>query len=266
MEPSATLSRFHATHGPDHAGALLKGWRNSRRLSQLELAAQANVSTRHLSFVETGRAQPSPELIVSLGIALEIPLRDRNRMLLAAGFAPRYQEKALDSEDLLPVKQALRDILALHDPNPGLVLDRQWNVMMANSAAGELAALLPEFLRAPVMNVFRASLHPQGLAPYVVNFDEWATALVLTLRRTLARSGDLGLQAIEEEVTGYANVAAVLGRQPPGLNSRAPLLIPCVLDLPTGRRSYFTTLTVFGTPQEVTLEELSIELFYPLRD
>lgn len=248
----------------DHAGHLLRHWRSARRLSQAELADRAQVSPRHLSCVETGRANPSPELLISLGIALDMPLRERNRLLLAAGHAPRYKDRSLDSAELRAVRDTLRRVIDTHLPHPGLVLDRQWNVLMANEAALGLARLLPAFLTQPVMNVFRASLHPQGLAAHMANFAEFASAMLVSLRRAIAVSGDLELMALEAEILAWPNVRALHAAGPLPPAGAAPMVIPCVLDLPTGRVAWFTTISVFGTPQEVLLDEISIELFYPL--
>jgi transcriptional regulator with XRE-family HTH domain len=245
-------------------GPLLRDWRQRRRLSQLDLSLDVGVSTRHLSFIETGRARPSPQMLMALAERLEVPLRERNHLLLAAGYAPRYAEAGLDEAAMQPVRAALQRLLDAHHPYPGLVLDRQWNVVLANRAAEGLAALLPPALRSPVFNVLRASLHPEGLASRTANFGDWARHLVATLQRALLRTGDARLQALWDEVSAYPTVKA-LAAEPvaPPPPAPPPLLLPCVIDLPQGRLSLFTTLTSFGTPQDVTLDELSVELFYP---
>jgi transcriptional regulator with XRE-family HTH domain len=223
------------------------------------------VSTRHLSFIETGRARPSPAMLEALSGALDVPLRERNRLLLAAGYAPRYTVRALDDAGMRQVRSALDRLLRAHDPHPGLVLDRQWNVVLANRSAMGLAALLPDHLKQPAFNVFRASLHPLGLAALTENFPDWAGYLLQTLRRTVANSGDAAMVALQQEVLAYPNVAA-LEVAPGDTLAEPPLLVPCVLRLPQGRLSMFTTITTFGTPRDITLEELSIELFYPTDD
>jgi len=244
----------------DAVGPLLRDWRSRRRLSQMDLALDAGISPRHLSFIETGRSRPSAQVLLALAERLEMPLRERNLLLLAAGYAPRYAERHLQADAMEPVRGALQRLLDAHDPYPGLVLDRQWNVVLANAAALGLAALLPESLRAPRINVFRASLHPEGLAARTVNFAEWAGYLLDTLRRAAARTGDPALLALAREVEAYPDVRAL----PRSAERATPaLLVPCVLDLPAGRVSLFTTLTTFGTPRDVTLDELCIELFYP---
>lgn len=245
-------------------GPLLRGWRQRRRLSQLDLSLDVGVSARHLSCIETGRARPSPPMLLALAERLEVPLRERNELLLAAGYAPRYAEATLDEAAQQPVRAALQRLLEAHHPYPGLVLDRHWNVVLANGAAQALAALVPEALRTPTLNVFRASLHPQGLARWTRNFDDWAREMLRTLRREVARTGDAGLQALWQEVGGYATVQPLLAAAAGEAEPAGPeLLLPCVLDLPQGRLSLFTTLTTFGTPREVTLAELCVELFYP---
>jgi transcriptional regulator with XRE-family HTH domain len=243
--------------------ALLRDWRLRRRVSQMELALDAGVSARHLSFLETGRARPSAGMLIALAERLDVPLRERNQWLVAAGLAPRYSEESLDSGRMAAVRSTLQRLLDAHQPYPGLVLDRCWNVVQTNPAAAGLAAALPESLRAPVLNVFRASLHPQGIAAMTHNFGEWAHYLLETLHRNVLLSGDPVLAAIEREVQGYPNVRALLDAGPAPLAAEARLLVPCILDLPAGRVSMFTTLTTFGTPRDVTLDELCVELFYP---
>lgn len=246
-------------------GTLLRGWRERRRFSQLALALEAGISTRHLSFIETGRARPSAGMLITLAEQLQVPLRERNRLLLAAGHAPRYGERPLDDAAMQKVRGALQRLLSAHDPCPGLVLDRRWNIVLANGAATGLTALLPPFLREPPINVFRASLHPEGLAGLTVNFPVWAGYLLGALDRAAAGAGDdATLGQLVREVAAYPNVAALgaqRGRESAPLHDE--LLVPCVLDVPAGRLALFTTLTTFGTPRDVTLDELSVELFYP---
>ncbi|MCV7102519.1 helix-turn-helix domain-containing protein [Mycobacterium palustre] len=244
-------------------GALLREWRTRRRVSQLDLSLSVGVSARHLSFIETGRSRPSPEMVLALAEGLEIPLRERNTLLLAAGFAPRYQSRPLEDAALSPARDAVQRLLDAHDPYPGIVIDRCWNVVGTNRAASALTTGLPDELLGPPVNVYRLCLHPDGLAGRTLNFADWAGYLLHQLRRTTALTGDPGLVALEEEVRGYPGVAAAAtarGAAPDG----ASLLIPFVLDVGGGRRlSMFTTLTTFGTPLDVTLSELAVELFYP---
>jgi transcriptional regulator with XRE-family HTH domain len=257
------------TAQPGHqnsVGKILRDWRTRRRRSQMDLALHVGVSTRHLSFIETGRARPSPVMLEALSGALEVPLRERNRLLLAAGYAPRYTARSLDDAGMDKVRSALDRLLRAHEPHPGLVLDRKWNVVRANRSAWALAALLPDHLKQPDFNVFRASLHPQGLAALTQNFPDWAGYLLQTLRRAVASGGDAAMVALEQEVLAYPNVAALASAAPADALAESPLLVPCVLHLPQGLLSMFTTLTTFGTPRDITLDELSIELFYPADD
>lgn len=264
------LTTAAAATGPLPAvGEILRNWRSRRRRSQMDLALDVGVSTRHLSCIETGRARPSPAMLEALAGALDVPLRERNRLLLAAGYAPRYAARTLDDAGMVQVRSALDRLLRAHEPNPGLVVDRQWNVVMANRTASALAGLLPPDLLQPSFNVFRASLHPRGLGALTENFADWAGYLLQVLRRAILTSGDAGLQQLEQEVLAYPQVAAVAAQapaHPADALPEAPLLVPCVLRLPQGRLSMFTTLTTFGTPRDITLEELSIELFYPADD
>lgn len=256
-----TVLSTNATSTPPPVGHLVRNWRQRRRMSQMELALEAGLSTRHLSFIETGRSRPSPEVLMAVADQLDVPLRERNSMLLAAGYAPRYAQRDLQTPDMRPVHEALTRLLEAHQPYPGLVVDRHWNVVLANRAAMALASLLPESLRTPTLNIYRASLHPHGLARYTRNLEDWIAHLLSNLRRSLEISGDAALMALEAEVLAYPRVAEDARRMP--ATDGQSLLIPCLLDLPTGSLSLFTTLTSFGTPQDVTLQELCIELFYP---
>ncbi|HSS25981.1 MAG TPA: helix-turn-helix transcriptional regulator [Mycobacterium sp.] len=248
----------HAT-----VGVLLREWRARRRVSQLDLSLSVGVSTRHLSFIETGRSRPSPEMVLTLAEGLDIPLRERNKLLLAAGFAPRYQSRPLEDAALSPARDAVQRLLDAHNPYPGVVIDRCWNIVGANAAASALTAGLPKDLLGPPANIYQLSLHPDGLAGQTLNFPEWAGYLLHQLRRTIALTGDPVLQALDEEVRGYPGVAtaAKAWDTPP---DNASLLVPFELDVGGGQRlSMFTTLTTFGTPLDATLSELAVELFYP---
>ena len=247
----------------DTLGPLLREWRTRRRVSQMDLALDVGVSTRHLSFIETGRSRPSPGMLLALAEQLQVPLRERNRLLLAAGYAPRYAEQALDAPAMEPVRQALQRLLDAHAPYPGVVMDRQWNVVLANGPAMGLVALLPPALQAPPMNMMRASLHPDGFAAHTANFAEWGRYLVDTLQRLATTSGDPALLALYDEVSRYPTVQALPAAPEPAMPPAPTLLLPCVLRTPHGLLSMFTTLTTFGTPRDVTLDELCVELFYP---
>lgn len=250
-------------------GDLMKEWRSRRRRSQLDLSLDVGVSTRHLSFVETGRSRPSPELVVAVADHLDVPLRERNKMLLAAGYAPRYSEVPLDDPTMDRVRASLRRLLDAHDPYPGVVIDRQWNVVLANPSAQALTAGLPERVLAPRLNVFRVCLHPDGLAARTANFADWATYLTRQLRRTIQLTGDSGLERLEAEVLAYPNLAGLAEPVGIGAGDDPPLLVPLELrEGPEGGGdlSLFTTLTTFGTPRDVTVEELCVELFFPADD
>ena len=246
------------------AGALVRDWRQRRRRSQMDLALETGVSTRHLSFVETGRARPSPELLLALADQLEIPLRDRNALLLAAGYAPRYAETGLDDPAMAAARAALQRMLHLHGPYPGLVIGQNWDVMQANAAARRLAAAVPPALAGPPLNVFRACLHPNGLAAATLNFPEWAGYLLGQLGRLRLLTDDPAVAALAREVAGYPNVVA-LGdwrAAAPGSGGQA-VLVPWQVRLHGTELSLFITLTTFGAPRDITLADLAVELFYP---
>lgn len=243
-------------------GDRLRAWRAKRRRSQLEVGLTAGVSARHLSFIETGRARASAELLVALADVLDMPLRERNGLLLAAGFAPRYPESALDAPAMAAMQQAITRVLHAHDPYPGVALDRHWNIIVANATASRLVAALPPELMVPTPNIFRLGLHPRGMAAFTANFEAWGRYMLRELQHLADASLDAAAQALLDEVRAYPNVQALLARPVP-----APpideLLVPCVLDLHGQRLSLFTTLATFGSPRDVTLAELTVELFYP---
>ena len=244
-------------------GSLLRTWRNKRRLSQLDLALDAEVSARHLSFVENGRSRPSAELVLSLAEHLDLPLRERNHLLLAAGYAPRFRETPIDSPDLNDVKTSLVRLLDAHDPYPGVALDRYWNVVFANAAARRMLAALPPELSQPTLNLFRAGLHPQGFAAITENFAEWGSALLAGIERIAANTMDPQAQALLEEVRTYPGVRRLQRATTAPSNAANGILVPCILNLPQGRLSLFTALATLGSPLDVTLAELTFELYYP---
>lgn len=246
-------------------GDLLKHWRTRRRISQFELALEAGVSPKHLSFVETGRSKPSPELLLTLARHLDVPLRAANGLLLAAGYAPRYRETALGDEAMAPVMLSLRRLLDAHQPYPGVVIDRYWDVLLANEAARALVSTLPSGLLAQPINMFRASLHPDGFAAQTTNFVDWGGYLVDTLRRLVDTTADPRLVELEHEIGEYPTVKALHAQR---ATTRASAALPQVLipfDFLLGDRqlSMFTTLTTFGTPRDITLEDVAVELFFP---
>ena len=245
------------------AGELLREWRNRRRMSQLDLALEANVSARHLSFVETGRSKPSREMVLTLAEHLEVPLREQNALLLAAGYAPAFSETPLDTELMGPVRHALDTILAGHEPYPAVIVDREWEIVASNGPAGMLLEGVSEELLAPPANALRITLHPDGMAPRIGNFEEWSGHLLTRLRRQALLSQDRALAELERELLGYPGV-----QQPSGIAEPEEMLfVPLRLRLPNDTvLSLFSTVATFGTALDVTLEELSIEAFFPADD
>ena len=244
-------------------GELLRGWRQRRRLSQLDLSLEAEVSARHLSFVETGRSKPSRELVLHLAEHLDVPLRERNSLLLAAGYAPAYQERSLDDADMDPVREALDLILSGHEPYPAVIVDRHWDLVTANGAALSLftTGVAPELLEPPV-NVYRLGLHPDGLASRVRNMAEYSAHLLTRLQRDVAVSGDAELAALLEEVRAYPGLthpASTMEADPATM-----LFLPMRFEGPDGvELSFFSTLATFGTALDITVAELCIEAFFP---
>jgi transcriptional regulator with XRE-family HTH domain len=241
-------------------GPLLRAWRQQRRLSQLDLALDAGVSTRHLSFVETGRAQPSREMLMRLARQMRLPLRERNRLLLAAGFAPAYSEQPLDADALRPAREAVAQLLAGHEPYPALAVDRHWMLLQANAAVGRLLAGVAPALLAPPVNVLKLSLHPAGLAPRIANLAEWRAHLLARLGEQIAAGADAGLIALREELLALGGDDAAAE---PGAPGPAAIVVPLRLRVPGGELSLISTTTVFGTPVAVALSELAIESFFP---
>ena len=242
-------------------GDLLREWRQRRRLSQLELALDADVSAKHLSFVETGRSAPSREMVLHLAEQLEVPLRERNVLLIAAGFAPLFRERALADPALDAARQAVDLVLAGHEPHPALAVDHHWNLVSANRAVTPfLTVTEPALLQAPV-NVLRLSLHPGGLAPRIANLAEWRSHLFARLRRQVEVSADLALVELLRELDAYPG-AGTAGSN--GADSQyAGVVVPLRLISPSGVLSFISTTTVFGTPMDITLSELALESFFP---
>jgi transcriptional regulator with XRE-family HTH domain len=247
---------------PRGVGELLRDWRQRRRLSQLDLAVEADVSARHLSFVETGRSRPSRELVVHLAEHLEVPLRERNALLLAAGYAPVYTETPLDSPSMAPVRDALDTILAGHEPFPAVIVDRRWDLVSANRPALQLlAAGVSPALLAPPANAMRVCLHPDGLAPRIANLAEYSAHLLGRLRRQVVLSPDPVVEQLVEELRHYPGVEDA---PTTAIDPAAMLFVPLRLRTPAGDElAFFSTLATFGTPLDITLEELSIESFFP---
>jgi len=239
-------------------GDHLRDWRQRRRLSQLDLAAEAGVSTRHLSFVETGRATPSREMVLMLAEHLQIPLREQNAMLVAAGFAPKYGERQLDDPDLASARAAVDVVLKGHAPNPALAIDRRWTLLDANESAMRILGGVAPALLAGRPNALRISLHPDGLASRILNLAEWRRHIFVRLERQIDASGDPVLTELLAELRAYP----APGAPAPRLDA-APVITPLKLKTEHGVLSLFGTTTLFGMPQDITLDELAIETFFP---
>jgi transcriptional regulator with XRE-family HTH domain len=236
-----TTTTVPAQHPP--FGALMKQWRQRRRLSQLDLAVEADVSSRHVSFIETGRSAPSRAMVLRLAEVLDVPLRERNQLLMAAGLAPMYSERALDDPDMAPVRDGVDRVLAAYEPYPCLAVDRGWHVVAANSGAGP--------------NALRMSLHPDGLAPRIRNLAQWRHHVIGRLRREVTVGGSPELAELLAEIESY----------PGGFAAGADLggvVVPLELDGPDGTvLTFLSTVTTFGTALDLTAAELSIEAFLP---
>ena len=238
-------------------GTRLKQWRERRRMSQLDLALETEISSRHLSFIETGRSAPSRDMVLRLAHSLGLPLRERNTLLLAAGFAPDYPERSFDDPSLGAARAAVERIIACHMPFPALAVDRHWNLIHCNAAVQALIADAAPDLLAPPVNVLRLSLHPQGLAPRILNLGEWKRHLLDRLAQQVEVSGDPALASLLVELK--AMPAPATG---PAVD-RSAIAAPLILQSPAGPLSFLSTTTMFGTPVEVTLSEIAIESFFP---
>jgi transcriptional regulator with XRE-family HTH domain len=244
-------------------GDHLRTWRQRRRMSQLDLASDAEISTRHLSFVESGRAQPSRAMVLHLAERLEIPLRDRNLLLVSAGFAPVFPERQLEDPALQSARAAVELVLAGHEPYPALAVDRHWQLIAANTALQRLLADAAPKLLGPPLNVLRLSLHPDGLAPRIVNLAQWRQHLLERLRRQIDLSADPVLADLFEELRKYP-APTQPGRPSSGSGGDfAGIVVPFRLLADGIVLSFFSTTTVFGTPLDITLSELALEAFFP---
>lgn len=250
------------THPTRPAGALLRDWRERRRLSQLACALEAEISQKHLSFIESGRSKPSRAMVLHLTERLGVPLRDRNAIMLAAGYAPMFPERSLDDPAVAPARAAIEMILKGHEPYPALAVDRRWTLVSANAALRRLLGLVAdaELLRPPV-NVLRLSLAPGGLAPHIVNLGDWRAHVLERLRQQVSVSGDHALAALRSALLRLPGPDAASGHDPAG--TLGGVAVPLVLRTPAGVLSLISTATVFGTPVDVTLSELALETFFP---
>lgn len=242
-------------------GEMLREWRRRRRFSQLDLALDAEISQRHLSFIESGRSKPSREMVLRLAEQLLLEPRERNTLLLAAGYAPLYPERAFDAPDFAAAREAIACILDCHLPNPALAVDRHWTLLMANAAAQAFLIGCAEHLVTPPVNVLRLSLHPEGLASRILNLPEWRAHILSRLSREVDVSADAMLVALLQELESYpaprsnARMAPVI--------AESGIVVPLRIDSPAGPLSLMSTTTVFGTAVDVTLSEVTIETFLP---
>ncbi|GAB3664517.1 helix-turn-helix domain-containing protein [Ramlibacter alkalitolerans] len=250
-----------AASGMRPFGEHLRDWRLRRRMSQLELASEAEISTRHLSFVETGRSSPSREMVLRLAERLDVPLRERNALLVAAGYAPMYRERPLDDPALSAAREAVQCILRSHEPHPALAVDRHWNLVAANAMVPHLLAGAAPALLQPPVNVLRLSLHPGGVAPRIVNLGQWRHHLLERLRQQIQATGDPVLQALEQELRTYPVPAEAQATRLAG--EVLGVAMPLQLRTDAGVLALISTVTVFGTPVDVTLQELALETFFP---
>lgn len=242
-------------------GSLLRQWRQRRRLSQLDLALDAGISARHLSFVETGKSLPSRAMVLRLAERLEVPLREQNLLLLAAGYAPAFPERPFDAPSLASARRAVETVLTAHEPFPALAVDRHWTMVAANRAVAPLLAGVDPALVAPPCNVLRLSLHPDGLQRRIRNLAAWRAHILARLHRQVEATADAGLAALMEELRTYP-----LPRGAPGRTTMADggeVCVPLVIDTAHGPLSLISTTTVFGTPVDVTLAEIAVEAFFP---
>jgi transcriptional regulator with XRE-family HTH domain len=240
-------------------GGALRDWRRRRRRSQMDLALDAGISTRHLSFVETGRSRPSAGLILRLADQLDVPLRERNSLLLSAGYAPVYGERDLEDPELEPVRRAIDRVLTAHEPYPALAVGRQWEVVAMNGAMDVLVAgVAPDLLEPPV-NALRLALHPEGVAPRVLNLAEWRAHLLERLDRQIAATADPGLLTLREELLGYPAPAGEAGPVADEIVS------PLRLRAPDGgvELAFISTIATFGTANDITVSGLALESFFP---
>jgi transcriptional regulator with XRE-family HTH domain len=244
-------------------GALLRTWRERRRLSQLELAGAADISARHMSFLETGRSVPSRAMLLRLAERLEIPLRERNALLLSAGYAPMYAERRLEDPALEQARKAIHLVIEGHRPYPALAIDRHWTLVASNSMLNVLLGGIDPRLLQPPVNVLRLGLHPQGVAPRVVNYTQWRAHTLMRLRQQIAATAGPVLIELLAELESYPLVSTPEKEPKDDGVDYGGVVVPFRLRTDYGVLSFFGTTTVFGTPLDITLAELAIESFFP---
>lgn len=255
------MRRMGAVVHAERAGDVLREWRRRRHLSQLEMSCTSAVSTRHLSFIENGRTRPSREMLLHLADRLEMPLRERNRLLLAAGYAPLFGERSLDAPEMAPVREAVERFLTAHEPYPAAVHDQRWNLVSANRGMELLVAGIDPALLAPPANVLRATLHPDGLARHIANFSEWSSHLLRRLEREISITGDPQLAALYDEFLSYPGVYREDAPLPS--DPSRDIVVSLRIRHEGGELGFFSTVTSFGTPLDATVADLTIEAFYP---
>ncbi|MFI6058191.1 helix-turn-helix domain-containing protein [Streptomyces sp. NPDC051286] len=241
-------------------GPLLRSWREQRRLSQLELALRADSSARHISFIETGRSRPSEEMILRLAEHLDVPVRERNALLVVAGYAPRYAETALDDPAMGTLREGMEQLLRGYDPYPALVVDGTYNVVAANRGIAMMLEGVAEHLLAPPLNAMRLTLHPEGLAPRIRNLPEWRADLLAQMERQIALARSAELRELYEEVAAYPLPKSADGQDEP---SALPFALPMVIEHDGRVLSFVSSIATFNTPMDVTVAELAIETFLP---
>jgi transcriptional regulator with XRE-family HTH domain len=263
METILRLSYFRGMTSIRPIGDHLREWRQRRRRTQLDLALEAEISTKHLSFLETGRSQPSRDMVLKLAEQLDVPLRERNVLLVSAGYAPVFSERPLSDPVLQPARKAVDLVLKGHEPYPALAIDRHWAMVAYNAAIPPLLSYADPSLLQPPVNVLRLSLHPKGLASRIENLAEWRAHLLARLRQQIDMTADAVLTKLLEELVAYP--APNGPRSPPAKmhDEYAGVVVPLRLATDAGTLSLFSTTTIFGTPVDVTLSELAIESFFP---
>ncbi|WP_324787980.1 helix-turn-helix transcriptional regulator [Streptomyces sp. H51] len=242
-------------------GPLLRAWRERRRVSQLELALRADSSARHISFIETGRSRPSEEMVLKLAEHLEVPVRERNALLLAAGYAPRYPRTPLDSPALDALRAGLERLIQGYEPYPALVVDAMYDVVTANRGVMMLLEGVPDALLTPPLNAMRLTLHPQGLAPRIRNLREWRGHLLAQMERQIALDRSEPLRELYEEVAAYPVPEGRQDREP--AESVPYFALPMVIEHAGRTLSFVSSISTFNTPMDVTVAELAIETFLP---
>ena len=244
-------------------GDHLREWRQRRRLSQLDLALEAEISTKHLSFLETGRAQPSRDMVLRLAERLDVPLRERNVLLVSAGFAPVFPQRPLADPALGPARKAIDLVLKGHEPYPAIAIDRHWTLVAHNAAVPPLFAGADAALLEPPVNVLRLSLHPKGLAPRIANLGEWRAHLLTRLRQQIDVTADGELVRLLDELSSYPAPGGAKAPRATVNDEYAGIVVPLRFITDVGTLSLFSTTTIFGTPVDITLSELAIESFFP---